>query len=157
MYDKQIEELKAQISNGYVYFIDYEHPLAIGNSGKVYYHRHVASLVLGRWLEPGEHVHHLDGDKENNEPENLVVVTNGEHQNLHRGPRRQKKCKACGKKFTVWHKRSIYCSQGCSKIGSRRVDRPDQEVLRREVEELGYCAVGRKYGVSDNAIRKWLR
>jgi transposase-like protein len=22
---------------------------------------------------------------------------------------------------------------------------------------MGYCAVGRKYGVSDNAIRKWLR
>jgi transposase-like protein len=26
-----------------------------------------------------------------------------------------------------------------------------------EVEELGYRAVGRKYGVSDNAVRKWLR
>jgi transposase-like protein len=26
-----------------------------------------------------------------------------------------------------------------------------------EVHELGYRAVGRKYGVSDNAIRKWLR
>jgi transposase-like protein len=22
---------------------------------------------------------------------------------------------------------------------------------------MSYCAVGRKYGVSDNAIRKWLR
>jgi transposase-like protein len=22
---------------------------------------------------------------------------------------------------------------------------------------MGFCAVGRKYGVSDNAVRKWLR
>ncbi len=22
---------------------------------------------------------------------------------------------------------------------------------------MGYCSVGRKYGVSDNAVRKWLR
>jgi transposase-like protein len=27
----------------------------------------------------------------------------------------------------------------------------------REVVESSYLAVGRKYGVSDNAIRKWLR
>jgi len=26
----------------------------------------------------------------------------------------------------------------------------------KEVEELGFCGVGRKYGVSDNAIRGWL-
>jgi len=29
--------------------------------------------------------------------------------------------------------------------------------LLDEVLEMGYRAVGRKYGVSDNAIRKWLR
>ena len=22
---------------------------------------------------------------------------------------------------------------------------------------MGYCAVGRKYGVSDNAVRKWVK
>jgi transposase-like protein len=26
-----------------------------------------------------------------------------------------------------------------------------------EIEETSYLAVGRKYGVSDNAIRKWVR
>jgi transposase-like protein len=25
------------------------------------------------------------------------------------------------------------------------------------VDQLGYSATGRKYGVSDNAIRKWLK
>lgn len=26
-----------------------------------------------------------------------------------------------------------------------------------EIEAMGYSAVGRKYGVSDNAVRKWVR
>jgi len=27
----------------------------------------------------------------------------------------------------------------------------------KEIKETNYCAVGRKYGVSDNTIRKWLK
>ena len=34
-------------------------------------------------------------------------------------------------------------------------ERPPYEQLSREIEALGYVGVGRKYGVSDNAIRKW--
>jgi transposase-like protein len=37
------------------------------------------------------------------------------------------------------------------------VERPPYEPLLRDVSEMGYSAVGRKYGVSDNAVRKWLR
>lgn len=32
----------------------------------------------------------------------------------------------------------------------------DLEVLLKEVEDVGYSATGRKYGVSDNTIRKWI-
>lgn len=39
----------------------------------------------------------------------------------------------------------------------RKVERPPYDQLLREIAELGYCAVGRKYGVSDNAIRKWVK
>lgn len=39
----------------------------------------------------------------------------------------------------------------------RKVDRPEYEVLLKEIDELGYSATGRKYGVSDNAIRKWVK
>ena len=35
--------------------------------------------------------------------------------------------------------------------------KPKLEVLLKDVEELGYCGTGRKYGVSDNAIRKWIK
>lgn len=40
---------------------------------------------------------------------------------------------------------------------NRKVDRPPLQVLRTEVENLGFAATGRKYGVSDNAVRKWIR
>lgn len=41
--------------------------------------------------------------------------------------------------------------------GQRKVDRPSLETLLKEVEQIGYSATGRKYGVSDNSIRKWIR
>jgi hypothetical protein len=39
----------------------------------------------------------------------------------------------------------------------RLVERPPYEQLMREIEATSYLGVGRKYGVSDNAIRKWVR
>ena len=38
-----------------------------------------------------------------------------------------------------------------------RVERPPHEQLLAEIAATSYSAVGRKYGVSDNAIRKWVR
>jgi transposase-like protein len=39
----------------------------------------------------------------------------------------------------------------------RKVTRPPYEQLAAEIDAVGYSAVGRRYGVSDNAIRKWVR
>jgi hypothetical protein len=39
----------------------------------------------------------------------------------------------------------------------RVVERPPYEQLMRELAETNYSAVGRKYGVPDNAIRKLVR
>lgn len=43
------------------------------------------------------------------------------------------------------------------RINQRKVERPEYEVLINQVEQLGYSAVGRIYGVSDNSIRKWIK
>lgn len=46
-------------------------------------HRVVAEGILGRPLKPGEIVHHKDENKKNNDPDNLMVITQGEHMREH--------------------------------------------------------------------------
>lgn len=43
------------------------------------------------------------------------------------------------------------------KLKRRKIDRPPYSTLAEEVLNDGYLATGRKYGVSDNAIRKWIK
>ncbi|WP_243259146.1 HNH endonuclease signature motif containing protein [Clostridium sp. 'deep sea'] len=53
-----------------------------GKSYRKYYGRHehrvVAEKKLGRKLRKGEVVHHIDGDKLNNSPDNLMVFSSQE-------------------------------------------------------------------------------
>jgi hypothetical protein len=74
-------------SNGYVLIrVGTGHPLA-DVRGYAYEHRLVASRMLARWLEPSEQVHHRNGDKSDNRPENLeVMATVAEHRAHHRCP-----------------------------------------------------------------------
>lgn len=74
-------------------------------------------------------------------------------------------CEVCGAGFlsTRGHP---WCSVACSRrseahrlaaLATRRVERPGHSELLAELEASSYVAVGRKYGVSDNAVRKWVR
>lgn len=66
-------------------------------------------------------------------------------------------CKNCGKEFQPDSCRRVYCTIDCSRIAERKVERPSKEQLEKDLSDLSYLAVGRKYGVSDNAVRKWLK
>ena len=72
-------------SHGYkVIYVGKDHHLANSN-GYAYEHRVVAEKILMRSLRPGEIVHHKDGNKSNNAPNNLeVVVSHRHHFYLHR-------------------------------------------------------------------------
>jgi hypothetical protein len=47
------------------------------------YHRQVMENKLGRSLDFNEIVHHIDGDKTNNDISNLKVMDRGDHIRLH--------------------------------------------------------------------------
>lgn len=54
-------------------------------SERRYEHRDVAEAMLGRPLAADEVVHHKDGDKANNDPGNLDVMSRADHARLHAG------------------------------------------------------------------------
>jgi 5-methylcytosine-specific restriction endonuclease McrA len=59
----------------------------------------------------------------------------------------------CGK---IIKKTSNMC-ENCWHFKNRKIQRPNIDALREELKESSYSAIGRKYGVSDNAVRKWVK
>lgn len=72
----------------------------------------------------------------------------------------EKLCPICSKNFIVGATDSTqqFCSQDCYKVSIRKVkERPTKEQLLEQLTTTSYVQLGKKYGVSDNAIRKWLK
>lgn len=63
-----------------------------------------------------------------------------------------KRCKVCGAECL-----EDYCSNKCSNISQRRANRPSKEELDVLIHTVSFVKIGEKYGVSDNAIRKWCK
>ena len=94
-------------SNGYVLLrVGADHHLA-DVRGYAYEHRLVAEQELGRKLRKGELVHHINGDKTDNRPENLNVVHGiANHLLLHR-------TKGFGRRLPGESNLIIECKCGC--------------------------------------------
>lgn len=73
---------KTKHSKGYIYRYAPLHPRS--HNGYVLEHILIMEEVLGRRLRCGEVVHHRDGNRSNNTPENLGLFTSiGEHTRYH--------------------------------------------------------------------------
>lgn len=64
-------------------------------------------------------------------------------------------CQLCGN--LLKRNQKCYCSIECLKLDARRVEWPSREQLEQDINSMNWCAIGRKYGVSDNAVRKWAK
>lgn len=64
-------------------------------------------------------------------------------------------CIDCGKE--VSNKKSKRC-RSCFRVSIRKIKvRPPVFELIDDVKKYGYCAVGRKYKVSDTTVRQWIK
>lgn len=171
--------------NGYRVIHLPEHLRAMKNAnwkGYVYEHIVIAEKYLGRNISESEVVHHLDGNRQNNRQENLLVIERGQHGKLHSwiaqgapgletlrenwvnsmNPKFIPKpvtefsyCKVC---HLILQDRQIdFCCEEHDKLSRRKVLRPSLKQLLTDIKTTSFLAIGKKYGVSDNAIRKWLK
>lgn len=118
---------------------------------------------------------HINGIRDDHRLENLRILCPNCAATLetHCGRKNRadvtdRQCLRCGIRFMPRDTRQRYCSRECGRRAPRpnkgkpnpalrRVQRPTHDILLREIAETSYLAVGRRYGVSDNAVRKWLR
>jgi len=73
---------RRKTGKGYIYVHMPDHPHAC-KAGYVMEHRLAAEKKIGRYLDVQEDVHHVNEDKLDNRPENLMVLTRSEHKTLH--------------------------------------------------------------------------
>ena len=143
---------------GYVYFLDKEHPLSC-KAGKVYYHRHVYSVKIGKWIDRSYHVHHIDENKQNNDPSNLQAVSPSKHGRKHTTTgnlaKKVKTCPICKKKFITQRDEccSISCSSSLKNKGGIH-NRISKEELEKLLWQIPTTKIAIRLGCSDVMINK---
>ena len=111
---------------------------------------------------------HINGVHDDNRLENLRIVCPNCAATLDTHCARNQRraiCPTCGVAFRRRSGRQRYCSRRCwydsearRRIEPRfKVERPSYAQLLADLSESSWVAVGAKYGVSDNAVRKWMR
>ena len=110
-------------------------------------------------------IHHIDGDKSNNDESNIMILCpnchyftdNYKSKNRKLGLKKEYFCKKCGKKLYGFSKTGL-----CKKcLGEKEQENSvcnDYEKLKEDIKILkSYSKVAKKYGVCDKTIAKWCK
>lgn len=112
---------QGRIERGYVI-------LYVKGKGTIKRSRHTMEELLGRRLLPSELVHHINKNRQDDRPENLKIMTRGEHNILHtdkggggRGKTTECICNVCGivfkrAPFEIKRGKGKHCSVKCRDI-----------------------------------------
>lgn len=106
-------------------------------------------------------IHHIDGDSSNNEAANLQILCPNCHSQTDNFCGKNRKetervCKVCGKKISRWSKSNL-CPK-CSHKEHRKAKWPSREELVNLLKnKYSFVAIGKMFGVSDNAVKKWCK
>jgi len=100
-------------------------------------------------------LHHIDGNHYNNEISNFMILCPNCHAQTdgYKG-RKVHYCTECGKEITRYSKTGL-CNECNHKLNQRKTDWPTKEELENLLKTNSKEAIGRMYGVSGSAIRKW--
>lgn len=104
------------ISQGYKLIKAENHPFC-NTQGYMLEHRVVMEKKLGRYLKKHEVVHHVNGIKNDNRPENLELTDRSEHIKHHLTNRIKLVCPICSKHFErtpCFIKKMNCCSRKCA-------------------------------------------
>lgn len=159
--------MKYEMANGYRVIYMPTHPMADG-SGFVYEHRLIASQKLGRLLSEEETVHHIDGNRLNNNVDNLMIFkTKADHTAFHNGRKAiligetyvcedmgsQNICPIC--KTNIKDSKATMCLNCYKQL--RISKRPSKEELQNKLISYNYSEIAREYNVSGNTVIKWAK
>lgn len=112
---------------------------------------------------------HIDGDATNNEKSNLRwLCPNCHTQTETYGSknkdskrkdrfREESLCQHCNQKYVRRSRTQRFCSNKCAGLAKKKTLPVTKDELIKEITSNGFLATGKKYGVSDNAIRKWCK
>ena len=112
-------------------------------------------------------IHHKDGNRLNNTENNLEVLCPNCHsltptfralnaENFTPKSKQTNYCIDCGKVITHRSKRCSACSSKHKKENAPKKEKPiSREELKVLIRNKSFTEIGKKFGVTDSAIRKW--